>query len=520
MSQSAIQTRPVRSDAEAWRILVGALAVGLLIIGIVFHEEIQAAVAVWNTSTAYSHCFFVLPIALYLAWDRRFAISKVPVMPLLPAVLLVLPLAVAWLIAERLGIMEGRQLVMLAVVQVLFLTVLGWRMWWALCMPLLYLFFLVPFGAFVTPALQTFTARFVVIGLDVLGIPNYSDEFTIEIPEGNFYVAEACAGLRFLIASIAFGVLYACIIYRSPGRRALFIAASVVIPILANGVRALGIVTLGHIIGSAEAAATDHVLYGWMFFSIVILLLIAAGLPFRQDAHLPHQRGNLLPPVSSTATLRVIAAAAVLGVLAACGPALAAVLDRSVSVASAQVQPRLEMPAGCVPDGSSGAPQTLVIMEAPATRQVVTCGTAKLVVTVLTLPTRANPSWLAGAVRQLTGEAGAEDASAHPLAVVGFGPDDWRLTETNEPASMTATAVWLDGAPAQMGLRGRARQAVNSVLGSVAAPVVMAVGMTFDAPHLSTPARAQAQNLIGTFVASQKSLGAQVRAQSAVHPGS
>ena len=40
---------------------------------------------------------------------------------------------------------------------------------------------------------------------------------------------------------------------------------------------------LGHLLGSAQAAATDHVLYGWIFFSIVILLLIVIGLPFRQD---------------------------------------------------------------------------------------------------------------------------------------------------------------------------------------------------------------------------------------------
>ena len=63
----------------------------------------------------------------------------------------------------------------------------------------------------------------------------------------------------------------------------VFIAASIVVPIIANGLRALGIVALGHVLGSAQAAATDHVLYGWMFFSLVILLLIALGLPFRED---------------------------------------------------------------------------------------------------------------------------------------------------------------------------------------------------------------------------------------------
>ena len=271
---------------ESWKAIrapVPALLLGLVVLGLVFHEEISAAVSVWYFSTAYSHCFFVIPIAGYLAWDRRHLLASVPVEPLPWAALLALPLAAAWLVAERLGIMEGRQLVAMTLLEVLFLTVLGWRMCWAFAAPLLYLYFLVPFGAFVTPQLQDFTTDFINHGLDFLGIPYVSDGYTIAIPEGRFYVAEACAGLRFLIASIAFGALYACLMYRSPLRRTLFMVASVIIPIIANVFRALCIVVLGHLLGSAQAAATDHILYGWIFFSVVILLLILAGLPFRED---------------------------------------------------------------------------------------------------------------------------------------------------------------------------------------------------------------------------------------------
>ncbi len=198
------------------------------------------------------------------------------------AALLGAPIAIGWIAAERLGIMEGRQLAAIAALEVLALAVLGRRLYRALAGPLLYLVFLVPFGAFLTPQLQQFTARFVAVGLTLLGVPSLVTNMTIEIPEGTFYVAEACAGLRFLIAAVAFGVFFALLNYRSPGRRTAFIAASCVVPVVANGFRALGIVLLGHLLGSAEAAETDHILYGWMFFSIVLLLLVAAGLPFRE----------------------------------------------------------------------------------------------------------------------------------------------------------------------------------------------------------------------------------------------
>ena len=126
-------------------------------------------------------------------------------MPRPIAALLVLPLGVAWLAAERLGIMEGRQLVAISTVQVLFLAMLGRRLWLAMLGPLLYLYFLVPFGDFLTPKLQDVTTWFIRYGVDILGIPAYIDGYIIEIPEGTFFVAEACAGLRFLIASIASG---------------------------------------------------------------------------------------------------------------------------------------------------------------------------------------------------------------------------------------------------------------------------------------------------------------------------
>jgi exosortase len=201
----------------------------------------------------------VVPIAAYLVWDRRAALSSVAPRPAPLLALAALPLSLAWLLAERIGFMEGRQLVALSGVELLFLAVLGGRAFAALSGPLLYLYFLVPFGGFLTPALQDFTARFVMHGLDLLGVANYTDGYTIQIPEGTFYVAEACAGLRFLIASSAFGCLYTLLIYRTWPRRAAFVAVSLVVPVLANGARALGIVLLGHALGSAQAAETDHV---------------------------------------------------------------------------------------------------------------------------------------------------------------------------------------------------------------------------------------------------------------------
>jgi exosortase A len=472
---------------------IAALALGLAGWAALFHTEIARAVEVWDSSTAYSHCWLVLPIALYLAWDRRAAAAGIAARPVLWPALLAVPVALAWLAAERLGIMEGRQLAAIGCVQLLFLAVLGWRLAWAFSAPLLYLFFLVPFGAFLTPALQRFTAGFTDIGLSVLGIPYVMDQFTIEIPEGTFYIAEACAGLRFLIASIAFGVLYACLIYRSPWRRAAFILACCTVPVIANGFRALGIVVLGHVLGSAEAAATDHVVYGWVFFSAVTFLLILAGLPFREDEKEPPAPAR--PAERQPAGAPSWLAAGLVAAVVAIGPGLAAAIDRAgTAPPAATALPQFAPGPGCT---EAAAPE-------PPGVQRFTCAGFALTATVQVFPPRANPASLIAARRGAAAEDQAAEAVTTPLA----GAPGWRLVETEKPDRMTATALWIDGEAGLGGLAGRLRQARNSLLGGAFAPVLMAVRI--DAPPEDGPMRSgqrqEARAAVSAFIAAQDDL--------------
>ena len=454
-----------------------AITAGLVAWAALFWPEINAAVGVWYDSTAYSHCYMVLPIAAYLAWDRRDTLGGVPIRPAPGALTLALPLALAWFAAERLGIMELRQFAAVGVALLLILAVIGWRMTWALSAPLLYLVFLVPFGAFLTPWLQDATLWLTMRFLDFSGVPAVSDGYTIEVPHATFFVAEACAGLRFLIASVAFGALYACLIYRTPGRRIGFMLASVAIPIVANGLRAFGIVYLGYVLGSAQAAAADHLVYGWVFFSIVILLLILAGLPFRQDRR----------AVARSSTPRVVdgwrpwVPAAFVMLLSAAGPVAAMVLDQGALAGFAPPVPRLAV-RGCtvgpspsaIPPGGVG---TVVSLD---------CGAAGPFTLLIELfPARSNPVSLQGAVHGATGEADAFDATTSVLHVPGGTPPAWRLVETSEPARVTAVATWIDGRPAQGGLIGRIVQARDSLFGASHAPVLVALARDAAKARLS-----------------------------------
>ncbi len=489
------------SAPASWRELWVAfppLVVGLVVLGLIFHAEAVAAINVWIESTAYNHCFLVLPIVAYLIWDRRAVLAGEVPRPWPAAAIFALPVGVVWFLADRVGIMEGRQLAAMCLVELLLLAVLGWRLYRALLGPLLYLFFLVPFGAFITPQLQDITAAFTTHGLDLLGIPNYSDGYMIEIPEGSFVIAAACAGLRFLIAAIAFGCLYALLMYRSPLRRGLFILVSIVVPVIANGFRALGIVVLGHILGSAEAAATDHVLYGWMFFSIVILLLVVLGLPFREDGrpHVPLEPGPTTPPANGLAGFRSVAGVVAVAVMT---PLVAAGFDQASAASLPSEWPSV-LADGC----KETAPAQRSLSDAPGRVLILrlSCGDHGVAVRTELFSPRADPGTIVAEQRRLLGLPG-EGVETARFIVHGV---TWRMIATSEPVKIAAHALWMGGKPATLGLQLRLVQGWRSIVGGRAAPVLMVVAPDPDLPTADERGSREAQDAIHAYLQRQPGL--------------
>ncbi|WP_376087647.1 exosortase A [Roseomonas sp. CCTCC AB2023176] len=443
---------------EGWRIALPILLLGMAALGWLFRTEVAAAVRTWEASTAYNHCWLVLPVAAWLAWQRRdrFAVLRPQPQPLVA--LLGLAPALAWFAAERMGIMEGQQFAALGLLYVLLLAVLGWRVCRAMAVPLAYLVFLVPFGAFTVPLLQSITARLVDFGLNFTGISHYVDELIIEVPAGVFYVAEACAGLRFVIAALAFGALYAAVMFRSPWRRAAVMVIAVVVPILANGIRALGLVVIGQYQGSAAAIEADHVTYGWVFFSIVLLLMILAGLPFRQDGA-PPRVTRPTPPGPSPRPVAVATAAALAISLAAVGPAAARALDRA-GAAPPQRSP-LALPdiPGCAsrPDGT------------------LDCGGVTVSAAILAFHPSTNWRAVVAARREAAGGEEDEDVTFSVSMLGGAWRGRVAHARRGTPASAWGVATWLDGHPAGDGLRTRARQALRPFQDSPGRPVLAVI---------------------------------------------
>jgi len=252
---------------------------------------------IWFNSDTYAHGVIILPLALFLAWTRRHDLARAVPQPWAWGLLWIAAAGLAWMLARSVDVKLVQHFALVAMLPGLVLTLLGPRISRLLVFPLAYLFFAVPFGEFIVPVLQDFTAWFTVLMLKLTGLPVYKEGYYISIPAGDFVVAEVCSGVRYLIASIALGLIYAYISYQGLWRRAALVALAIVLPIVANGIRAYGIIMIAHWSNMQHAVGVDHLVYGWLFFGFVMLLLFWLGSLWRDKDAAPAS-GAISAPAS------------------------------------------------------------------------------------------------------------------------------------------------------------------------------------------------------------------------------
>lgn len=275
MTQDAITAIRVqwRNAALCWSGL-------LVVILVAFYGTASDLVRAWWDKPEYNHCLLILPIIVYLLHERREIFSRLSIKPSWLGLVPILGGGLVWLLGDLTDTNVVRQLGFIVIIQGSILMVFGLRAVHAMLFPLLYMYFMIPFGDFLIPALQDFTTDFVVFFLHLIDIPVYVDGVFLSIPAGNFHVAEACAGLRFLVATVALGLLMANVSYKTTGRRMVVVLLSFVIPVIANGFRATGIILIAHYSDMKYAVGTDHITFGWIFFAIVLLIFISIAMTF------------------------------------------------------------------------------------------------------------------------------------------------------------------------------------------------------------------------------------------------
>lgn len=351
---------PALPISPAWR---QALVVLVLMLGwilFLYRDTGLAMVDIWSRSETFTHAFLVAPITLWLIWRQRSVLLTRTPQPNLWALLALVVVAFGWLLGDLVAVNAVTQFALVTLLVIAVPAVLGLSVARLITFPLLFLFFSVPIGDFLMPQLMEWTADFTVLALRLSGIPVYREGLQFVIPSGNWSVVEACSGVRYLIASLTVGTLFAYLNYQSTQRRVLFIGVAILVPVLANWLRAYLIVMLGHLSDNKLAAGVDHLIYGWVFFGVVIMLMFIVGARWSEpdpvlDTNAVTPSANARSTLAAPALSMVAAAFAV----AVVWPHAALwVLDKSAN----RTEPQLSAPATLAP-GWAASPVPVAVFQ-------------------------------------------------------------------------------------------------------------------------------------------------------------
>ena len=309
----------------AWRRALPVLALAIVWIVAWYAPTARSIVETWARSETYAHGFVVLPIVAWLVFRARDRLRALSPRPSWPAIALLAVAGFAWLTGIFGAVNALAQTSFVALLVLAVPAILGVDVARALMFPLGFLFFAVPIGDFLLPTLMERTADFTILALRMSGVPVYREGLQFVIPTGRWSIIEACSGVRYLIASLMTGTVFAYITYRANWRRFAFIGVAIAVPILANWVRAYMIVMIGHLSNNRLATGIDHVLYGWLFFGIVMLLMFWIGSSWREPPAAKALAAVSSPPPQPKPTRLGPVAAAVL-VVTATWPVIASML--------------------------------------------------------------------------------------------------------------------------------------------------------------------------------------------------
>ncbi|WP_010216807.1 exosortase A [Sphingomonas sp. PAMC 26621] len=275
---AAGQTRRARSmPVGAWQRHGGILGAVALVLVAMFWSDVATLAHIWWTSTTFGHCLFIGPVLVWLVWQRRAELAQIRPVAWSPGLVLVALDGFGWLLGDAGSVALARHFGLVLMLQGAVVTLLGPNVARALLFPVGYALFLVPFGEGLEGPLQTVTIALTMPLLHLFEVPATVDGVLITIPNGTFEVAEACSGAKFVIAMFAYGTLVANVCFVSWRRRAGFLVVALVVPVLANGVRAFGTIYAAYRTSVARATGFDHIVYGWLFFGVVMAAVLALG---------------------------------------------------------------------------------------------------------------------------------------------------------------------------------------------------------------------------------------------------
>jgi exosortase len=260
--------------SREWKGALFGILTGCLLVSLILWPTVLGLAALWRESVTYQFSWLVIPLLVYLlAWHHRQATALIRPQPDFTGVPVAIVAAVCWSASGLMNIEAGRQFALILALQGVVMSALGWRAYWRLFPSLALLFFLVPSGDLLLPALRFLTVKGMALFASVANLPHRVDGFVVWVGKNDYLVLSDCAGLPYFLLATFLGYAFGALLYHSFYKVIGFALLGSVIGILYNALRVNMIVAIDWINGTQMSLA-DHSTFHW------IGLLLSLGLLF------------------------------------------------------------------------------------------------------------------------------------------------------------------------------------------------------------------------------------------------
>ena len=255
------------------------ISILLIIFCAIFLPVFISLVKFWTNSEDYSHGFFILPLSLYIIWQKKDTLKKIPVQPSNWGLFIIIFFLLVFIIARVGEIATLSPICMISIFIGIIIYFYGFLIFKELSFPLLFLFFMIPvpsqiYSALTIP-LQLFVTKATVFIVSLLRVPIYREGNVIHLADHTMQVVQACSGLRSMMSLLVLGAVFGYFTLASNTLRFVLFVTTVPVSIIVNIFRVFLMVTAYHYFGYDLTADSIHTTFGMIIF-IIALIIIAA----------------------------------------------------------------------------------------------------------------------------------------------------------------------------------------------------------------------------------------------------
>jgi exosortase len=264
--------------------LLSLLLLWLALFAPIYPEMVQD----WLSNSDNSHCFIVPIVAGYFAWVRKSQLNLVTIRgSWCGCVVLVLALAL-YVLSFAGGLAFPARIAMVISLLGLVWCLLGGEAIMIMAFPILFLLFMVPVPYslmdMVSGRLQLFATIISANLIETCSIPVFREGNMLYFVGTQLEVAEACSGIRSIIALLMLAVAYASMCHAGWKSKTTLILSAIPIAMVANIIRVAGTGILAHFFGDKVARGFLHEFSGIVIFILGFIVFYGVFTLINREA--------------------------------------------------------------------------------------------------------------------------------------------------------------------------------------------------------------------------------------------